>query len=88
MSQYVTPPEKAAKIGRSISAGPGTHEGVSAQLKAGEILVGVYEGFHLCAPLLPSQSEFIHFEGQYHAGMFIRRWLYACEPEALRGFIQ
>lgn len=80
MGNYITQPDTVEAQGRLISAGPGTFHGVMAQLRDGEILVGIYERGTKIAPVLTDEAEYNHFEGQYHCGLFISRRLFACPP--------
>lgn len=79
MGDYVNPPTKV-QSGRPIS--PGNFQQMAAQLRPGEVLVGLYDRliFKL-APIIPDASELEAFESQYRAGHLVSRAFFAMKVE-------
>lgn len=69
-----------ARVGRKLNdVYPSKFEALTAQLKPGEKLVGLYQriGSFKIAPYIPHAAELAEFEGQYDNGLLHREGFFA-----------
>ncbi len=83
MGQYHDP-DTITSVGRKlIDVYPSKFDALSAQLKPGEKLVGLYQriGMFKLAPYIPHAAELAEFEAQYDQGLLHREGFFAVKSD-------
>lgn len=77
-------PDTITSVGRKlIDVYPSKFDALSAQLKTGEKLVGLYQriGMFKIAPYIPHAAELAEFEAQYDQGLLHREGFFAVKSD-------